>query len=322
MACVVSRWLPASPVFIYHLFNAMKSLKNILKRGNNKHSRKQQNAFGPSPAASMASISTASSSQNPSTPPPGAIYETRGIFRTLEPVWYYNVSLTGSLQSNLQTEDEISNWIRFEDQCQYVLESSYNRHHQSCQLNHPSLGPCVIEFHPKPKPKVSTTVKQRPVTMMMMSPAPSKTELETEPLPPRPLILGQNVRRIVAPVWWYEQDSLDGSKGMCRFDYKNQARLEALSDDERTKFTLTDTAFPCPFTVVLDNGKSRDQKEEMRGFMHIEIIARDTYFYQSQISPILVNAMNDKTAAAADFMYSDDDPWLVGGEPLVRRFSI
>lgn len=297
----------------------MKSLKNILKRGK-KSTKKHQNAFGPSPAASMASISTATSSQYPRTPPPAAIYETRGIFRTLEPVWYYNVSFTGHAQNQLN-EDDTSNWIRFEDHCQYVLESSYNRHHQSCQLNHPSLGPCVIEFHSQPKPKASTA-RQRPVTMMMMSSAPNKTELHEAagPLPPRSLILGHNVRRVVAPVWWYEQDSLDGSKGMCRFDYKNQARLEALSDDERTKFTLTDAAFPCPFTVVLDNRKSRDQKEEMRGFMHIEIIARDAYFYQPQASPLLLNATSDKMAA--DIMYSDDDPWLAGGEPLVRRFSI
>ncbi|ORZ19369.1 hypothetical protein BCR42DRAFT_409654 [Absidia repens] len=96
--------------------------------------------------------------------------------------------------------------------------------------------------------------------------------LPSSSLPPKPSVtdglhLHQNLRRALVPYWWFEQDNEHGGKGMCRFDYKNQVRLEALSDG-RSTLTLTDASFPVPFQVILEH-TDRSLREECCGFMYL-----------------------------------------------------
>ncbi|ORZ00246.1 hypothetical protein BCR43DRAFT_484892 [Syncephalastrum racemosum] len=273
-----------------------------------------------SPSHSLASLSSSSSSSaGPQTPTTQtAIYETRGIFRTLEPVWYFHASVEdpNGVYNGAEEEDNSENWIRFGPECQDTLERAYRQHAKGCRI-----GDRIVHFT-SPQQHTRQTSPQhtpngarpRPMTMML-KPGTSSPAL---PLPPKPtseLILNRSVRRTVAPVWWFEQDAPDGQKGMCRFDYKNQARLEALCDD-RSQFTLTDAAFPTPFAVVLDTTKSRDQKEECRGFMHLTLQPQIPEYHYFGKDPYYA------TSDEVDMMYDDDQQADYYYEPLQRRFSI
>lgn len=304
------------------------SIRKILKRGAGKKNAKAQ-ARRQSPSMSMASLSTSSSNSSPPTPTAlgPVIRESRGIFRTLEPVWYYHRSVLGNALTGINNGgDDDDAWIPFDAHCQNTLEVAFNQNRAFCQLGSSSLGPSVtIAFVPEAseRPTTTRTCQRRPVTMMVPS---SQANNPMTPSPSPTLILNKAVRRVVAHAWWYEQDSPDGTKGMCRFDYKNQARLEALSDDEeRSKFTLTDQSFPYPFTVVLDTTKSRQQKEEWRGFMHLDIPVMPHYTTSPQ--PYLVTdepTYNQASMNSYYYYFSNkevaDDEWPM--EPIIRRFSI
>ncbi|KAI7849264.1 hypothetical protein BDC45DRAFT_416321, partial [Circinella umbellata] len=190
--------------------------------------KKKQNSFVSNSSASSTTDDSPATS-TPTTPTSGPfVHDTRGIFRTLEPVWYYG--------RDQQQEEQEVDWVQFDPHCQTVLEFAYRQNKASCDLGQN----CIVHF---------TSSKHVSIDEW---------------------VLDENVRRVITPVWWFEQDSLvDGSKGMCRFDYKNQARLEALADEDRTKLSLVDEAFPHPFTITLVT-RSRDQKEEWRGFLHYE----------------------------------------------------
>ena len=245
----------------------MLSIRKVFtKNKRNKQQKKKQNSFvSNSSASSTTDDSSSPATSTPTTPTSGPfVHDTRGIFRTLEPVWYYGYSSITSDEHQLpmiptgddaekvnenkndnseilkgqgqQQEEQELDWVQFDPHCQTVLEFAYRQNKASCDLGQN----CIVHF------------------------TSSKHVANDE------WVLDENVRRVITPVWWFEQDSVvDGSKGMCRFDYKNQARLEALADEDRTKLSLVDEAFPHPFTITLVT-RSRDQKEEWRGFLHYE----------------------------------------------------
>lgn len=275
--------------------NTIRSIFGLNKKKSSKNGLKEVHL----PSSSVSSFSSDISSNDslPRTPTGTESQECRGIFRTLEPVWYF--------QSTLLPQQQEHDWLRFDDASQYALESSLNLGKPDCLLSSTPLGPCKIMFKPIPPPKVSTRH-----SMMVM---PTANRVQNASMPSlRPhaiqtLELNKNVRRTISPVWWFEQDSIDGSKGMCRFDYKNQVRLEALSEG-RTRLVLTDDAFHVPFTVVLEPPKERDLKEEVRGFLYLEPVS--TAF---QLAYEQQNKLNEYIS------YEDEYEWSTG---LVRRNSI
>ncbi|KAL0092624.1 hypothetical protein J3Q64DRAFT_1719987 [Phycomyces blakesleeanus] len=261
-----------------------KSTKKQQQQQQQQQRRSTSNPHSHSPTSSLASISTSSSSSFLPTPQETSPVEIRAIFRTLELAWYYRTpALPG------QSDDSNhSNWARFDQSNEDRIEAAYGTN-PSCVLSSTAVGPCTIFFsEPLPKPP-----KRRPSTLIHSFSERQKAHFSSMPSlniqalsqKKEPtdimaaaaavgsvLVLDKDVRRSVAPVWWFEHDSLeDGSKGMYRFDHRNQARLEALSDD-RTRLVLTDTVIPRPFTVVLENssGKSRDSPEEVRGYLYQE----------------------------------------------------
>lgn len=246
------------------------------------------------PTSSVSSFSSDISSTNdslPRTPTGTETQECRGIFRTLEPVWYF--------QSSLLPQQQEHEWLRFDNASQYTLESSLNVGKPDCLLTQTPLGPCKIAFKPMPP------VKAARHSMMVTGNRPQNASMPSlRPHAIQTLELNKNVRRTISPVWWFEQDSVDGSKGMCRFDYKNQVRLEALSEG-RTRLVLTDDAFHVPFTVVLEPPKQRDLKEEVRGFLYLEPVSTAFQLAYEQQNKLV--------------SYEDENEWFQG---LVRRNSI
>ncbi|KAI9268768.1 hypothetical protein BY458DRAFT_511023 [Sporodiniella umbellata] len=247
--------------------------------GKKKSSRK-------SSVNTSSSVSSFSSESDASPQTPTYPSDTRGLFRTLEPLWYFHTTLLPG-----QHEQE---WIRFDEASQSRLESDYQTK-ADASLSESALGPCTVVF------KQTVSKKDRRSVLY-----PMKDRHASMPILPRTqrtLVLNKDVRRTASPVWWYEQDLADGAKGMCRFDPKNQVRLEALSEG-RTRLTLHDDAFDIPFTVVLDEPKDRELKEEVRGFL----------YFQAMPFP---SPPQDKllTQDASYF----DAPWETA---LVRRFSI
>ncbi|KAI8089319.1 uncharacterized protein BX664DRAFT_332724 [Halteromyces radiatus] len=216
--------------------------------------------------------------------------ETRGIFRTLEPVWSY-------------LPDHHDQWIPLAADAQRVLEIALNNQQTSCtiSLDRPQAPPTITKVYfssppaatlpssapasPLPSTSASTTTKRRrPVTQFFTSSSMHQHNNKSSPnltvrprhdkqsLPPLPsrldgLYFNHNLRRALVPYWWFEQDNEQGGKGMCKFDYKNQVRLEALSDG-RTTLTLTDTSFSVPFQIILE-AADRSSREECRGFMYL-----------------------------------------------------
>lgn len=233
-----------------------------------------------SPSQSISSASTQSSLHTLHQ------HEARGIFRTLEPVWSY-------------LPDRQEQWIPLVPDNQRALEEAYNANKTKCTLyltmkDAPSTA--IAHFaSPSASPVKSSSKKKRPVTQYFTPPmfpekmksSPSLTVRPHEhhhrhhnSAPPLPsasahlleLHMHQNLRRALVPFWWFEQDNEQGGKGMCRFDYKNQVRLEALSEG-RSTLTLTDAAFPNPFQVILEHG-NRSLKEECCGFMYLNPIVQ------------------------------------------------
>ncbi|CAO3672025.1 hypothetical protein G6F70_007922 [Rhizopus microsporus] len=251
----------------------------------------------PTYSPSMSSLSSDSDSSSPQTPTQLPMDHTRGIFRTLEPVWYF--------QSNLAAVNQLNHeWSRFDDQSQYILENAY--HTQSdCTLSQSSLGPCTVVFKSAIPKKDRRSMFSLPIKEHHSSMPTLRTV--SAPAMGRTFILNKHIRRTVSPVWWFEQDLPDGSKGMCRFDDRNQVRLEALSEG-RTRLVLQDNAFDVPFTVVLDGPKDRELKEEVRGFLYFETV--------STAFQLAYNALQDKSHQES---YLYDDQLETG---LTRRFSI
>lgn len=262
-----------------------------------------------SPSSSVSSFSSDASTNDsaPSTPTHGTMQENRGIFRTLEPVWYF--------QSNLIQRDS-NEWVRFDDQSQYTLENAMNTDTE-CVLPQSSVGPCTILFRPK---SLKLEKKQRQSMVVISSKGKqqhsSMPTLNTTGSMGRTLELNKQVRRTISPAWWFEQDSVDGSKGMCRFDHKNQVRLEALSDG-RTRLVLKDDAFNVPFTVVLDAPQQPELREEVRGFLYFEPIS--SAFQLAYSATLAENKFNDYIQQEEIYSSQLDEQWATS---LARRCSV
>lgn len=283
------------------------SIRNIfgLKKKSKKNNASPSNTFysHSSSISSFASDSSANDSA-PQTPTGVSIQDNRGIFRTLEPVWYFQSNLLPNHQPGT------AEWLQFDESSQYALENSVDNAKSECVLNQSALGPCTVFF----KPVSSKAIKSKKCRSKIMTLPTSKYASMPTLLPTtqfgRTLELDKHVRRNISPVWWYEQDSSDGSKGMCRFDYKNQVRLEALADS-RNRLVLTDDAFNVPFTVVLDAPKERESKEEVRGFLYLEPVSAAFQMAYEATHPN--NKMEE--FAVEDSLY--DDQWVSS-----RRFSV
>lgn len=298
--------------------NGIRSMLG-LKKKSRKNSAANNNialsdVYSPSSSVSSFSSDLSSDGSAPQTPTSASIEENRGIFRTLEPVWYFHSSLIPR-SDNAPTAE----WIRFDDYSQYTLESSLSSQPE-CILQQSSLGPCTILFRPLPA-KPSKKARNSMMTIKTNSAREqfaSMPTLHTTGTMGRTFELNKHVRRTISPVWWFEQDSPDGSKGMCRFDYKNQVRLEALSEG-RTRLVLTDDAFNVPFTAVLEAPKQRELKEEVRGFLFFEPVSS-----AFQIAYNSTRTTQDKFNDYIDLQQQEeevyvDQPW---GASLNRRFSV
>ncbi|KAL7322059.1 hypothetical protein PS15p_212147 [Mucor circinelloides] len=296
-------------------------MKNTIRTlfGLNKKSSRKQNVnalnqvYSPSSSVSSFSSDASSDSSQPQTPTSMSMQENRGIFRTLEPVWYFS----SKLMPNHQQQQQQQEWIRFDDQSQFNLENALQSKPE-CILPQSQLGPCTVLFKPLPTPVKSATTKSRHSMMVMSSQHASMPSLRPSPLHAATgsgltLELNKTVRRTISPVWWYEQDSADGSKGMCRFDYRNQVRLEALSEG-RTRLVLTDDAFNVPFTVVLEAPKQRELKEEVRGFLYLEPVSTA---FQLAYNATLNGGQKMEAFQVQDPNYYDEED-----VSLSRRFSI
>jgi hypothetical protein len=218
---------------IRHLFTFNKKAHTQKSTANSRQSSL-------SPTASLASLSTESSLSRPQTPtsPQQAFFSTpqdiRGIFRTLESYWSFY---------HPQQQD----WIAFDFDQSDLLERHYHQRQVSFQLPScpgTSTG-CTIHFQ---RPSIQQQQQQQ------------NGELH--------LVLDHDLVRTMVPVWWYEQDLPDGSKGMCRFEHKNQVRLEALSED-RTQLSLTDEGFEGATMTVVTTPPQQHEEEEMRGLLYV-----------------------------------------------------
>ncbi|SAL98867.1 hypothetical protein [Absidia glauca] len=238
----------------------------------NHHPMDDDRTMAHSPSHSISSASTQSSLHTLHQ------HEARGIFRTLEPVWSY-------------LPDRQDQWSLLAPDNQRELENAYNANKAKCTLSlSMKNAPATAIAHftsPLALPVTSSSKKKRPVTQYFTPPMfpqqmKSSPDLTVRPhnhhhnsAPPMPsasahlleLHMHQNLRRALVPYWWFEQDNDQGGKGMCRFDDKNQVRLEALSEG-RSTLTLTDAAFPAPFQVILEHA-NRSLKEECCGFMYL-----------------------------------------------------
>ncbi|KAI8644938.1 hypothetical protein BD408DRAFT_412403 [Parasitella parasitica] len=285
--------------------NSIRNLFGLKKRSSKSNVNTLNQVYSPSSSVSSFSSEASSESSQPQTPTGTSMQENRGIFRTLEPVWYFH----SRLLSNQQQQE----WIGFDDHSQFYLESSFHSKPE-CSLSQSQLGPCTVLFKPlpplikqqHPKSRHSMMVVGSQHASMPSLSRPANTNVLT-------LELNKNVRRTISPVWWYEQDLADGSKGMCRFDYRNQVRLEALSEG-RTRLVLTDDAFNVPFTVVLESPKQRDSKEEVRGFLYLEPVS--TAFHLAYNATL--------TSGQKMEQFQMEDAAYIGDEnmSLSRRFSI
>lgn len=293
---------------------SMLGLKKRSKRSNN-NSIALSEVYSPSSSVSSFSSDSSSNGSAPQTPTHASIQENLGIFRTLEPVWYFQSKLLQQ-QSNNANE-----WIRFDEYSQYTLETSLNSTDAECILPQSSLGPCTILFRPLPTKPMSTKKERHSMLTLKNNSAKeqyaSMPTLHTTGNMGRTFELNKHIRRTISPVWWFEQDSFDGSKGMCRFDYKNQVRLEALSEG-RNRLVLADDAFNVPFTVVLEAPRQRELKEEVRGFLYFEPVSS-----AFQIAYNSTQNTESKFNNYIDIQQQEelhvDEQW---GSSLGRRFSV
>ena len=247
------------------LFGMLGLKKKSRKSSTNNNSIALEQVYSPSSSVSSFSSDSSSNGSAPQTPTSATMQENRGVFRTLEPVWYFHSELLPP-SANKPSGTE---WIRFDDYSQYALEQSMEDKPE-CILQQSPIGPCTVLFRSLP-----AAPKKHRQSMMAMKTHSNKDQFASMPTlhtsrnMGRTLQLNKDIRRTISPAWWFEQDSPDGSKGMCKFDYKNQVRLEALSEG-RTRLVLTDDAFNVPFTAVLEAPKQRESKEEVRGFLYFE----------------------------------------------------
>ncbi|CEP14715.1 hypothetical protein [Parasitella parasitica] len=291
--------------------NSIRNLFGLKKKPSKSNANALNQVYSPSSSvSSFSSEASSESSSQPQTPTGMSMQDNRGIFRTLEPVWYFHSRLLSNQQKQCQQQQE---WIRFDDHSQFYLENSFHSKPE-CLLSQSQLGPCTVLFKPLPPLIKQQHPKTRHSMMAIGSQHASMPSLN------RPanagaltLELNKNVRRTISPVWWYEQDLADGSKGMCRFDYRNQVRLEALSEG-RTRLVLTDDAFNVPFTVVLEPPKQRDLKEEVRGFLYLEPVSTA---FQLAYNATLTGVQKMEQFQIEDGVYYDDE-----NVNLSRRFSI
>ncbi|KAI9247389.1 hypothetical protein EDC94DRAFT_626057 [Helicostylum pulchrum] len=289
---------------IRSLLGLNKKSKNA-KRSNN---IALNEVYSPSSSVSSFSSDASTNDSAPSTPTHGSMQENRGIFRTLEPVWYF--------QSNLIQRDS-NEWVRFDDQSQYTLENAISTDDE-CVLPQSSVGPCTILFRPR---EIKLEKKQRQSMVVLGSKGKqqqhsSMPTLSTTGTMGHTLELNKQVRRTISPAWWFEQDSVDGSKGMCRFDHKNQVRLEALSDG-RTRLVLKDDAFNVPFTVVLDAPQQPELREEVRGFLYFEPIS--SAFQLAYTATLAENKFNNYIQQEEIYSTQLDEQWATS---LARRCSV
>ncbi|KAL9554021.1 hypothetical protein MBANPS3_003005 [Mucor bainieri] len=283
--------------------NSIRTLFGLKKKSTKKQNVNALNqVYSPSSSVSSFSSDASSDSSQPQTPTGMSMHDNRGIFRTLEPVWYFSSKLMPNQQQQQQQE-----WIRFDDQSQFSLENALQSKPE-CILSQSQLGPCTVLFKPLPLPLKSATTKTRHSMMVMSSQHASMPSLRPSPLNAATgsgltLELNKTVRRTISPVWWYEQDSADGSK----------VRLEALSEG-RTRLVLTDDAFNVPFTVVLEAPKQRELKEEVRGFLYLEPV---TTAFQLAYNATLNGGQKMEQFQVEDPSYYDEED-----VSLSRRFSI
>ncbi|KAI9027385.1 hypothetical protein CLU79DRAFT_738994 [Phycomyces nitens] len=265
-----------------------------LKLGKKAHSSKST-ANTPQSLGSVSSNSSASSI--PQTPTE-TDNEGRGIFRTLEAVWYFRTSLI--IDSPYKNE-----WTPFDTQSQDMLTTAALTKTTCLLPSNASLGSCSVSFAKTPSGSRRASAS---IASLHSKPLSSDTTA-------RILQVDIDVRKIVSPVWWYEDNAYDGTKEMARFDYKNQVRLEALSDD-KDSLVLTDAAFPQSFTVVLGSSKSRQSNEEWRGFMHLHPAPPIEYIYGNEMFREDMEGYNDyKHFTAFEQPFEFD-------VPLQRHFSV
>ncbi|CAO3645719.1 unnamed protein product [Mucor hiemalis] len=167
--------------------------------------------------------------------------ERRDIYRTIEPIWVCTINAAPQKASEASPEGLIT----LDKSSQKILEKAQLSNLNLCRMSADSTtGACTILF--------------------------SEGENKADPSS-RTLVFGKDIRRLSTPMWWFRMKTNE----LHSFDWKNQVRLEAYEDFDST-LTLTDEAFPDPFTVTLK--KKRNQKTstetEWQGFMYLNTIPR------------------------------------------------
>jgi hypothetical protein len=174
--------------------------------------------------------------------------EKRGIFRTMEPIWVCTVDAA----PRHSKEANQNGMIILDNDSQKVLESAFKTKNTTCDLSIDSTtGLCTVEFSYDGQNSTTTTTTDNNI---------------------RHFSYGTDIQRMTTPVWWYEKKGTTGKKELCRFDWKNQMRLESFGDDEST-LSLTDKAFAEPFTVALNSYNER-QQNEWQGFVYLDTVPR------------------------------------------------
>lgn len=183
--------------------------------------------------------------------------EKRGIFRTMEPIWVCNID-AAPYHSNEANQDGL---IILDNESQKILEEAFKNNEPSCTLSvDATTGHCTVKFDDGDKKTNISSLDSNDTI---------KSAVTTNI---RHLVYGTDIQRMTTPVWWYEKSAIDGKKELCRFDWKNQMRLEAFDDDEST-LSLTDNAFSEPFTVALNTYKER-KNNEWQGFIYLDTVPR------------------------------------------------
>lgn len=185
--------------------------------------------------------------------------DKRGIFRTLEPIWICTIDTA----PNHKNEANQDGQIILDNESQKVLEKAFKNKDQSCKLSVDSTtGYCVVDFNYDDETSTTSTSTT------------NSTTSSTSTTNARHLVYGTDIQRMTTPVWWYEKKGITGKKELARFDWKNQIRLEAFDDDEST-LSLTDKAFPDPFTAAL-NSRNEREKNDWQGFIYLNTVPRTT----------------------------------------------
>ncbi|ORZ20808.1 hypothetical protein BCR42DRAFT_409534 [Absidia repens] len=207
------------------------SIRNMFTFNKKSHrSQQKQKQQDKSRESSLSPSSSVASFSTMST----SEQDIRGIFRTLEPYWSFY-------------HPQQHYWCHFDMDQTMALEQHYQggrTKHMTLALHDESGSSCTVHFYQQQQ----------------------QQQLKDGGLH---FVMGKTLHRTVAPVWWFEQDLPDGSKGMCRFEHKNQVRLEALSED-RTRLSLVDSGLEnASTTVIMTSNGQEEQQEEMRGLLYV-----------------------------------------------------